>query len=186
MKETDFPKATHVGFLTKNFKISQYTKLVPLVRQMGLFWQRKPHCLIHWIFWAKPSAARAQRGLLGNSVLILKASLPAEPYSSFWNQSCPVHSIWCSLPGPWLVEQVHFQRICFPILLKKKKFYPWSPLKAEDAHTFVPAAFVGCAFSNPLRTLRSWEHRVCPLAPSSGTVQVWMSPLQRSSDVFIR
>lgn len=130
------------------------------------------HCLVQWISEAKPSAAPSQRGLLGNSVLLLKASLPAEPYSSFWNKSCPVNSIWRSLPGLRLVEQEHFQRICFPILWKKKKsVYTWSPLKADDAHILTQPNLLAELFLI-LCTLGSTEHCVCPLAPSSGTVHV--------------
>lgn len=74
------------------------------------------HRLIQGVSWDGLSTVPSQRGLLGNSVLLLKASLPAEPHSSFWNRSCPVNSIWCSLPGLWLVEQEYFQCICFLIL----------------------------------------------------------------------
>lgn len=66
--------------------------------------------------WDQLSAVPSQRGLLGNLVLLLKASLPAEPHPSFWNRSCPVNSIWRSLPGLRLVEQGHFQCIRFPTL----------------------------------------------------------------------
>lgn len=74
------------------------------------------HRFLQCVSSAQPSAVLVQCGLLGNLVLLLKASLPAEPYSSFWNKCCPVNSIWRSLPGLRLVEQEHFQCICFPIL----------------------------------------------------------------------
>lgn len=117
-----------------------------------------------------------------NSVLLLKTSLPAEPFSKFWNKSSPgkQHLVLASWPlaGGARTFPTHMLSYSVKNVFILGPLWPWTPPILLSQPNLLAGHFL------ILHTPSSRVHCACPLAPSTGTIQIWMSPLERGGDAF--